>query len=659
MADFADRVLANRYALERELGRGGMATVWLARDLRHERLVAVKVIHPELAGAIGVDRFIREVRLTARLQHPNIVPLLDSGVLPATDGTSLPWYAMSYLEGESLRTRLERERQLPIDEALRITEAVAAALQAAHRQGIVHRDIKPENVFLVDAHVYVVDFGIAKALIETGGERLTGTGLAIGTPAYMSPEQASGDPVEARSDQYSLATVLYEMLAGDLPFSGPTAQAILARRLTEPARPMRPVRSTVPEPVERAVLKALERVPADRFPDVAAFAHALRSPAATGAPQPARHPGLRRSVFAGAALVLAVATGGWLLWRTARGAREPAADSQVLDLYRRGMRAYDRRTPAGIVEATTALNAAVGRDSAFAPAWTGLAKAYIRAHERAFAVPGVSGDSLLQRALAAVDRALATDSGSADAWLTQALVSRSIDPTNPGPSLRSVRRAIRLDSTDASAWHWFGVDLAESGDLSAAMEAWRRAVMLSPTYTQSIAFLGLAHYWRHEYDSAAVWADSAIAVDANYLLGWNTAGYVAIERGDFARGAASFDAARRLSTDVEVVNALAGQALAVARAGRRAEARAILRRADSLAGAYAPTPLHTALYLAQAYVALGDVDRAVAWLTRYEPQRDAHFQLHLRCDPPLAQIQGDRRFRTLLTVPAPPPGRGC
>ncbi|HRZ08958.1 MAG TPA: serine/threonine-protein kinase, partial [Gemmatimonadales bacterium] len=214
--------ISGRYTLERELGRGGMAVVWLARDLRHGRPVAIKILHPELAGAIGVDRFIREVRLAAGLQHPNIVPILDSGVLELEGGTPLPWYAMAYLEGESLRTRLSRERQLPVDEAVHITLAVADALEAAHRQGIVHRDIKPDNIFLSDGQVYVIDFGIAKALVETGGERLTSTGLAIGTPAYMSPEQASAGRVDARSDQYSLATVLYEMLTGEPPFSGST-----------------------------------------------------------------------------------------------------------------------------------------------------------------------------------------------------------------------------------------------------------------------------------------------------------------------------------------------------------------------------------------------------------------------------------------------------
>ena len=183
MPDRVGTLVGGRYRLERELGRGGMATVWLARDLDHERPVAVKVIHPELAGAIGVDRFIREVRLTGQLQHPSIVQLLDSGTLPAPDGQSLPWYAMPYLEGESLRTRLAREHQMPVEEALRIAEAVGAALTAAHRHGIVHRDIKPDNVFLSGAHVYVVDFGIAKALLDTEAQRLTSTGLAIGTPA--------------------------------------------------------------------------------------------------------------------------------------------------------------------------------------------------------------------------------------------------------------------------------------------------------------------------------------------------------------------------------------------------------------------------------------------------------------------------------------------
>src|SRR5688500_531224 len=194
--------LSDRYTIERELGRGGMASVWLSRDVRHDRLVAIKVLHAELAGAIGVDRFAREVRLTAQLRHPSIVPVLDSGVLPATDDGPLPWYAMPFVDGESLRVRLDREVQLPIDEAVRITREVAGALWAAHQQGVVHRDVKPENIVLADGRVFVLDFGIAKALVDTGADRLTSTGLALGTPVYMSPEQASATVIDGRSDQY-------------------------------------------------------------------------------------------------------------------------------------------------------------------------------------------------------------------------------------------------------------------------------------------------------------------------------------------------------------------------------------------------------------------------------------------------------------------------
>ncbi|MGQ0703040.1 MAG: protein kinase domain-containing protein [Gemmatimonadales bacterium] len=612
--------IGDRFILERELGRGGMATVWLARDVRHERAVAIKILHPELAHAIGIDRFLREIRLTARLQHQNIVPILDSGTLPAPDGTALPWYAMAYLEGESLRARLSRDHQLPIEEALRITEAVGNALQAAHRAGIVHRDIKPENVLLAGGEFYVLDFGIAKALIDTGAERLTSTGLSIGTPTYMSPEQASAEGVDARTDQYSLATMLYEMLAGEPPFSGPSAQAIVARRLAEPARPLSSVRSTVPASVERAILKALERAPADRYPDVASFIAAIRG--AEHAEQP--RPGSRVVRALGAvAVVAAVAIGGWMVALRREANPGQNRDPEVVALYQRGVWAYDRRTPAGIVEAIAALNGAIARDSTYAPAWTALAKSYLRAEFRAFAVPNIPRDSLLRRAVAAVERALLLDPKSADAWLTQALVTKRVDPTYDDPALRSVRQAIRLDSTAPEAWHTLALLLFETGQGDSGLEVWRRSVEVGPSYSQGLAFLGLGHYWRRAHDSAARWADSSIAVDPSYFLARHTAGLVAVERGEFARAEAAFEAARRLTTDIEVVNALAGEALA------------------------------------QAYGALGQPERALAWLRRYTPRGDLHFQLHLRCDPPFDPLHSNPRFRALLTMPLPAPGRGC
>ncbi|HEX6104746.1 MAG TPA: protein kinase [Gemmatimonadales bacterium] len=270
--------LRDRYTIERELGRGGMATVYLARDLRHDRPVALKVMHPELSATLGPERFLREVRLAARLQHPHILSVIDSG-----ESAGILWFTMPYVEGESLRDRLRREKQLSLEEALRIAREAAQALQYAHTHGVIHRDVKPENILLLadDGSTLVADFGVARGL-QGGEEALTETGLAVGTPAYMSPEQASGArDLDARTDVYALATVLYEMLAGEPPFAGPTPQAAVARRFTETPRSLRQVRETVPEALEQAVLKGLAKAPADRFAGAADFARALAAPATT------------------------------------------------------------------------------------------------------------------------------------------------------------------------------------------------------------------------------------------------------------------------------------------------------------------------------------------------------------------------------------------
>ncbi len=263
--------LAGQYTLERELGRGGMATVFLAQDVKHKRPVALKVLHPEIAASLGPERFEREIEIAARLQHPHILTVHDSG-----ETAGQLWFTMPYVEGESLRDRLRRERQLAVEDAVRITREAAQALQYAHEHGVVHRDIKPENLLLTrDGNTLVADFGIARAL--GGEERLTQTGMAIGTPAYMSPEQASGEKtIDARTDVYSLGAVLYEMLAGEPPYTGPTAQAIILKRFTEPVPSVRKSRPSVPEAVEQAVQKALAPVPADRFATAAQFAQALQ-----------------------------------------------------------------------------------------------------------------------------------------------------------------------------------------------------------------------------------------------------------------------------------------------------------------------------------------------------------------------------------------------
>jgi serine/threonine-protein kinase len=318
--------LADRYRIEREIGRGGMATVFLAEDVKHHRQVAVKVLHPDLAQALGAERFLREIEIAASLRHPHILPLYDSG-----EAGGYLYYVMPYVEGDSLRTRLTRERQLPIDEALRISREVADALSYAHARHVVHRDIKPENILLEAGHAVVADFGIAKAVATAGqATALTATGMSVGTPSYMSPEQSAGDPdLDGRSDLYSLGCVLYEMLAGQPPFSGATVESVVRQHVLTPPPPVTQFRPAVPPAVADAVARALAKNPADRFNPVGQFAsalaettHAVRAdaPAPTVLP---RRPWAGRVAVAAVA-ILAVAAAAWAL----RGG-SPEADPSI------------------------------------------------------------------------------------------------------------------------------------------------------------------------------------------------------------------------------------------------------------------------------------------------------------------------------------------
>jgi serine/threonine protein kinase len=320
--------LAGRYRIEREIGRGGMATVYLAHDERHDRSVAIKVLRPEIAAALGAERFLREIAITARLDHPHILTLIDSG---AADG--FLFYVVPYVRGESLRSRLAREKQLPVAEAVRITQQVAGALDYAHRQGVVHRDVKPENILLHEGEAMVADFGIALAL-EAAGDRLTATGISIGTPEYMSPEQAEGSrALDARSDVYALGAVLYEMLAGEPPHTGPTAQAVIAKLLSQAPTRLQVVRGDVPPGVAGAVATALAKVPADRFASAGALAAALS--AAPSMEVPSR----RRLVRVLAAVAVLVVLGwGWRLWHASNRPLVIMMDSTHPD------RVYDEET---------------------------------------------------------------------------------------------------------------------------------------------------------------------------------------------------------------------------------------------------------------------------------------------------------------------------
>ena len=306
--------LADRYRIERELGSGGMATVYLAHDVKHDRKVAVKILKPELGAVLGAERFLAEIKVTANLQHPNLLPLFDSG---ATAG--LLYYVMPYIEGETLRARLDRETQLPVEDTVRLATLIAGALDYAHARGVIHRDLKPENILLQAGQPIVADFGIALAVAQAGGARITETGLSLGTPHYMSPEQATGDRViDARSDQYALGAVAYEMLTGEPPHTGATSQAIIARLMTEKPRSVRATRSSVSAEMEQAIEQALAKSPADRYSSCGAFAKALvAEPAAVRAGSSSRRGLLVATGIAGLAVVALI------VWLTL-GEREAA-----------------------------------------------------------------------------------------------------------------------------------------------------------------------------------------------------------------------------------------------------------------------------------------------------------------------------------------------
>src|SRR6185437_8635887 len=320
--------LSDRYVIQRELGSGGMAVVYLAHDRKLERDVALKVLRPELGAVLGAERFLTEIKISARLDHPHILTLIDSG-----DADGMLYYVLPYVRGETLRDKLNREHQLALDDAFTITKQVASALDYAHRQGLVHRDIKPENILLQEGEAMLTDFGIALAVKEAGGNRLTQTGLSLGTPQYMSPEQATGDRgIDARSDVYSLASVLYEMLAGEPPVTGASAQSMIAKLMTERPTQLRVLRDTVPAAVDEAVSKALAKTPADRFASAGEFARALEvksAPATPSAATPgATHaPRRRTAIVAGIAVIAlaAIAAGGVYAYRGRSPARVSSA----------------------------------------------------------------------------------------------------------------------------------------------------------------------------------------------------------------------------------------------------------------------------------------------------------------------------------------------
>jgi serine/threonine-protein kinase len=508
--------IADRYRIERELGVGGMATVYLAEDVRHGRQVALKLLKPELAAVLGGERFLREIHIAASLSHPHILPLYDSG-----EADGLLYYVMPYVAGESLRQCLERQTQFAIDEAIEITRQVAAALDYAHRQGVVHRDIKPENILLQEGQAVVADFGIARALREAGGERLTETGLSLGTPQYMSPEQASGvQELDGRTDIYALAAVLYEMLAGEPPFTGPTGQAVIARQLVDPVPSLRTVRPTVPEQLERAIEKALAKVPADRYSTAGAFVEAAGAAAEIEIVPTRERRALvrdqrRRKVFrllvpalAGAVVAVA-AVAAWLLWP-----RVPTLDPTLIavapfDVIGMELESWREDAPTLLY---SRLDGA-GR-------WRAIPPSVVRAQwtERADAATATDLARTVGAGLVLFGHVVSTgnDSVQLEATLFDAVAGRTIYQfRESGPVAPMVRLA------DAATVE---VMAALSRDYVPPSIRWTSFGTSHPDAIK--AFLkGEEHYRGFRMDSAKAYYEQAVAHDSGFALAWRRLAY--------------------------------------------------------------------------------------------------------------------------------------
>jgi TolB-like protein/tRNA A-37 threonylcarbamoyl transferase component Bud32 len=609
--------LTGRYEIVREIGSGGMATVYLARDLKHGRIVAIKVLRAELAATVGSERFLREITVTAGLDHPHILPLLDSG-----EAAGLLYYVMPYVEGETLRDRLRREKQLSVHEALRITHEVADGLGYAHERGIVHRDIKPENVLLGAGHARIADFGIARAFSVSASDGLTGTGISVGTPSYMSPEQAAGEQnLDARSDLFSLAALLYEMLAGSPPFVAATPQSLVARIIADPVVPVRRVRSSVPVGVEHALSRALEKIPADRYPTARAFVEALAAPEPSVLPtaiETKRISGHTRRATAGvlgtAALIAAIAFG----WRAFTAPAEASNAIQSLVVLPLENLTGDDTQDYFVEGLHDALIGELARISALRVMSRTSAMLY---QESDKTVPQIaaelgvdaaiegsvfrSGDTIriqVQLIAARPERHIWTDAyerhvGSATALLGE--VARTIageirvSLTSQEADLLASHATISPEAQD----HYLqGLKLLYSRDpagMRRAILELNRAVQLDSAYAQAHAALasayGLAVVYRAEPpDSAYLWAaralaaaNKAIALDPSGAEAHGARGYLGLWLGAPVERVER-DLVRALELKPSYAEAHGWFAQHLARLGREVEARDAIERALEL-----------------------------------------------------------------------------
>jgi tetratricopeptide (TPR) repeat protein/tRNA A-37 threonylcarbamoyl transferase component Bud32 len=627
MIDRLNAALRGRYRVEELVERGGMATVYRAVDLRHERVVAIKVMNPEFAETVGRDRFLREIRVTAGLSHPHILPLFDSG-----DADGLLFYVMPFVEGMTLRQRLATREPLPLDDVRKIVREVADALSYAANRGVVHRDIKPENILLADYsldneraswNTLVADFGIAGST-TTRGEQLTGTGIAVGSPQYMSPEQAFGDRVDQRTDVWSLGCVTYEMLEGRSLRGLPTF-----------------TRAGTTEAMTRAILRALAHDPDGRFADARDLADAIED-----RPRRASNPAVRVLTLFGGGVLIAMAVALALgTWRHAPARRSGVTkDTLALALYDRGQANVKART---IREAFDAFSGAIERDSGFALAWAGLARSAQLAVVIGSPIPGRSPDSLVSLALAASRRAVTLDSTAAEVWLTRARVMETVEPTSRAAVLSDLKRALAADSMNGDAWFALARARDDLLDTTAARAAYERAVRLAPTNVEAITFFALHYHYADQPSPGIKWADSALAMDPTNVVARDAATILAIETNDPRAAEQHLLALERLTHGRNRVTPLTRAARLAASRGDIPAARRYARAAEQLVDSATLTTRESAM-LGDAFSAAGDTARAYRWLAAYAPRNDLHFQLHLRRDPELAWIL-DARYSALLS----------
>ena len=638
-------IFGDRYRIGNEIGHGGMATVYLGHDLRHDRPVAVKVLRPEVAVALGTERFLAEIKTTANLQHTHILPLHDSG-----ESEGLLFYVMPYVDGESLRQRLERERQLPIDDAVRIARELAGALEHAHRHGIVHRDVKPENILLRDGSALLADFGIA--LAATAAVSLESQpGRFFGTPTYMSPEQAAGTAViDARTDIYALGTVLYEMLAGEPPFTAGMPTSLFSQRSAATAPPVRLSRPTTPAALESVVARALARDPADRYDTAAAFGSALEDAARPTSGSRAAARATRRSRLAAAALVVAtISVGAWTIsrirgWRGEETVRltpsaivrRPAGDPLARELYRQGVVFQDQTGPTGLAKALDYFEQAVRRDSNLAEAYAGIADVNI-----AYAI-GNMGDFLpsdyFRKAREAVRRGLAVDSLSPEALTAKAKIALFYDFDWMGAE-RAFARALALKPDYRMARTYHAVLLEFTGRFDSAMVEANATLEADPLSKFASVEASRALFFGGKYDQAIDQLHRLVERDSSLFRAHLLLGQAFEQKGQLDSAIAAMQRAVLYNPNTSRTRAFLSHAYALA--GRRDDAT----RELGVMQQRAQHDFVPAFDFAVAYVGLGRIDEAFASLRR---ALDEHSIRPYLMDATFDPIRADPRYQELL-----------